>query len=365
VALDGAASGHYAELANAETSKQVGHEEVPTMPSRVAPQSESSHYEANHSHEATGTPEEVAVRGPCRTTSADDNGKAIAGAPSLESNSATQAQGVESLGSPCSRREAPGRPATREQTCGGSFASLGTRLEVVLGTKADMCLKGGFHASDYEDVDEDVEEPDAYGEEDKDDSDIVSGDDDDYRPLQNSKRQPPPKRRKISTHPRPPARIPPRKAGNACLPRRLPSPLPSLCFGAEAVFDEWPLQNASLKRVTEGSRTTFQLQFAWEPCRANHEREGQGTKRLRMSNSVVARRCTAQFTPDEDAFITKLKRDGSLSWDEIHRRFSSEFPGHRSKAALQVRYSKKLNRVVQGFSSGRGRARYPVASRML
>lgn len=32
-----------------------------------------------------------------------------------------------------------------------------------------------------------------------------------------------------------------------------------------ARFEEWPLQDVSLKRITEGGRTTFQLQFEWAP----------------------------------------------------------------------------------------------------
>ncbi|KAH7146808.1 hypothetical protein B0J13DRAFT_524547 [Dactylonectria estremocensis] len=33
-----------------------------------------------------------------------------------------------------------------------------------------------------------------------------------------------------------------------------------------ASFEEWPLENASLKRITENGKTTFQLQFDWTPC---------------------------------------------------------------------------------------------------
>ncbi|RBA11046.1 hypothetical protein FPRO05_14276 [Fusarium proliferatum] len=33
-----------------------------------------------------------------------------------------------------------------------------------------------------------------------------------------------------------------------------------------AQFEEWPLRGAVLKRITEGSKTTFQLQFEWDPA---------------------------------------------------------------------------------------------------
>ncbi|KPA36271.1 hypothetical protein FLAG1_10976 [Fusarium langsethiae] len=35
--------------------------------------------------------------------------------------------------------------------------------------------------------------------------------------------------------------------------------------GNFAGFEEWPLSNVSLKRITEGDKTTFQLQFDWTP----------------------------------------------------------------------------------------------------
>ncbi|ORY68691.1 uncharacterized protein BCR38DRAFT_136690 [Pseudomassariella vexata] len=35
-----------------------------------------------------------------------------------------------------------------------------------------------------------------------------------------------------------------------------------------AAFEEWPLQDAVLKRVTEGRQMTFQLQFTWGSCRS-------------------------------------------------------------------------------------------------
>ncbi|EXA31368.1 hypothetical protein FOVG_17340 [Fusarium oxysporum f. sp. pisi HDV247] len=44
--------------------------------------------------------------------------------------------------------------------------------------------------------------------------------------------------------------------GTSALPRAEPF----------AQFEEWPLRGAVLKRITEGSKTTFQLQFEWDPA---------------------------------------------------------------------------------------------------
>ncbi|EXL40048.1 hypothetical protein FOCG_17331 [Fusarium oxysporum f. sp. radicis-lycopersici 26381] len=45
-------------------------------------------------------------------------------------------------------------------------------------------------------------------------------------------------------------------------PSREPTPPVAEVF---AQFEEWPLGGAILKRITEGSKTTFQLQFEWDP----------------------------------------------------------------------------------------------------
>ncbi|RYP04081.1 hypothetical protein DL764_004675 [Monosporascus ibericus] len=99
-----------------------------------------------------------------------------------------------------------------------------------------------------------------------------------------------------------------------------------------AKFEEWPLENAYLKRVTENLVTTFQLQFSWDSCTKN----GHETRNRRdppKSRGVA-------FTEEEDDLLIKLKRQ-ELSWQETYEQFTENFPG-RSKGTLQVRYCTKL-----------------------
>jgi hypothetical protein len=53
-----------------------------------------------------------------------------------------------------------------------------------------------------------------------------------------------------------------------------------------AQFEEWPLSGAVLKRITEGSKTTFQLQFEWDPasCQPHADRSMSHLKRKRLPN---------------------------------------------------------------------------------
>jgi hypothetical protein len=120
-----------------------------------------------------------------------------------------------------------------------------------------------------------------------------------------------------------------------------------------AAFNEWPLENAVLKRVTiDGSPPTFSLQFTWGPCAehaAGHREtesrvaissaerrrlRSQKSKRIKGKPTSTSNR--ARYTPADDAKILELKGRG-LSWSAIAR----EFPG-RSAGAIQVRYQTKL-----------------------
>lgn len=61
-------------------------------------------------------------------------------------------------------------------------------------------------------------------------------------------------------------------------------------------------------------------------------------KKLQKQRTKCAR---ARFTPDEDSLLIQL-RSAKLTWQEIYRRFDKRFPGKRSRGALQVRWSTKL-----------------------
>ncbi|KAL2188037.1 hypothetical protein L209DRAFT_777978 [Thermothelomyces heterothallicus CBS 203.75] len=77
---------------------------------------------------------------------------------------------------------------------------------------------------------------------------------------------------------------------------------------AAATFEEWPLGNAVLKRVTvAGSPPTFMVQFIWDP-----------------------------YTPEDDTKICQLKDQG-LSWPAIAKQFLG-----RTAGAIEVRYHTKL-----------------------
>jgi len=306
--------------------------------------------ESNNMTQSQGAQPPLDGLGSCRKESCGPAGQDQTGAGSPASTNITPAP----LGGLRNRRETSPGPAEGDPIRGGSLASSGGRPQAMPRKRTskhevddsedelaqDIDLNNAIYASDRGDTEDE--------DEDKDDDSI---DDDEYHPSQDSTRQSPRKRRKLSTLIQSPIRHAPRRVGNISQSRSMPSPSPSLCSEDGAVYDEWPLQDVSLKRVTEKGTTTFQLQFAWNPCRAYHERKGHGVRNARRAyRAVTTRSCatrTCRFTSHEDTLIIKLKEDEHLRWDEIHRRFSSKFPG-RSKGALQVRYSTKLK------SSGRG-----------
>ncbi|KAH6986798.1 hypothetical protein EDB80DRAFT_511541, partial [Ilyonectria destructans] len=114
-----------------------------------------------------------------------------------------------------------------------------------------------------------------------------------------------------------------------------------------ASFEEWPLENASLKRITENGKTTFQLQFDWTPCAkpghassAVRDRVDSPSTRTRGKLGLALR---AKYTPQEDDLLIELKEGREiLTWPQIHQRFSETYPG-RALGSLQVHYSTKLN----------------------
>ncbi|KAK2672740.1 hypothetical protein RAB80_012820 [Fusarium oxysporum f. sp. vasinfectum] len=96
----------------------------------------------------------------------------------------------------------------------------------------------------------------------------ASGDDseDDFKELQCRKRRRVTRSQQLST--RRTAQLP---KGRRISVRESESPAPSQTSsvpsdaGIFARFEEWPLRNVSLKRITEEDKTTFQLQFDWTP----------------------------------------------------------------------------------------------------
>ncbi|EXA30877.1 hypothetical protein FOVG_17800 [Fusarium oxysporum f. sp. pisi HDV247] len=108
-----------------------------------------------------------------------------------------------------------------------------------------------------------------------------------------------------------------------------------------ARFEEWPLSNVFLKRITEGDMTTFQLQFDWTPDPSqphaersiSHSKEGRGPHKASLSGT---RSSGGKWTLEEENKVRTMRQDG-CSWAEIQRALP-----HRSQGTIQVRYSTKL-----------------------
>lgn len=114
-----------------------------------------------------------------------------------------------------------------------------------------------------------------------------------------------------------------------------------------ARFEEWPVENASLKRITENGKATFQLQFNWTP-HTKHGHAGStgwdsadspSTRTMRRAKRASATR--TPYTTAEDNLLLQLKERETLAWPEIYQRFNATYPG-RSAQSLQVHYSTKL-----------------------
>lgn len=114
----------------------------------------------------------------------------------------------------------------------------------------------------------------------------------------------------------------------------------SLHSGVSARFMEWPLPNASLKRVTGDGPATLQLQFTWYPYTqfGYRHRSPEKSSRTSMSKRQVAttsvvyqgRLAKARwktlngrtlFPEEEDRYLVQLKGRSGLSWKETHKQF--------------------------------------------
>ncbi|KAI9147393.1 hypothetical protein HJFPF1_12413 [Paramyrothecium foliicola] len=112
-----------------------------------------------------------------------------------------------------------------------------------------------------------------------------------------------------------------------------------------AKFEEWPLGQAVLKRITIDGSVTFQLQFTWEPCDKNQRNAPGGSHKnpLPRTKSVAKQSVsTKSYSAEEDSLLIALKDQG-LSWNDIQVEHGKQFP-ERAKGSLQVRYCTKLKR---------------------
>ncbi|WAO96062.1 Hypothetical protein NCS54_01372300 [Fusarium falciforme] len=121
--------------------------------------------------------------------------------------------------------------------------------------------------------------------------------------------------------------------------------IPSEASAVLARFQEWPLENVSMKRITENGKTTFQFQFEWPLC-TNHQHatsvipdSARSVATKRTTKRAPAKR--GKYSDDEDNFLIQLKEEEQLRWAEIRRRFAQRFP-ERGSSSLQVHYCTKL-----------------------
>ncbi|PNP78604.1 hypothetical protein FNYG_07950 [Fusarium nygamai] len=121
--------------------------------------------------------------------------------------------------------------------------------------------------------------------------------------------------------------------------------VPSDASAFFARFQEWPLENVSMKRITENGKTTFQFQFEWPLCtNYSHATSVIPDSTRSVSMKKTTKRAPARrskYSDDEDNFLIQLKEEEQLGWAEIRRRFVQRFP-ERGGSGLQVHYCTKL-----------------------
>lgn len=102
-----------------------------------------------------------------------------------------------------------------------------------------------------------------------------------------------------------------------------------------ARFEELSLSNVCLKRITEGSRTVFQLQFEWTlesdqlhaQTSVPHPEDGGLSPAVPYRTTPSRRKWTAK-----EENIVRTMRQAGRSWDEIHHLLP-----HHSQGTIQVR----------------------------
>ncbi|KAG4278679.1 hypothetical protein FPRO04_13849 [Fusarium proliferatum] len=122
-------------------------------------------------------------------------------------------------------------------------------------------------------------------------------------------------------------------------PEATPAPSEASMFLAQ--FEEWSLKDVLLKRITEGGKTTFQLQFEWDhdSCQRNAGKSISHLKNRRRLPKTLhspAKSSGGRWTSEEDETVRRMKQDGK-PWVDIQRALP-----HRSVGTIQVRYSTKL-----------------------
>lgn len=111
-----------------------------------------------------------------------------------------------------------------------------------------------------------------------------------------------------------------------------------------AQFEQWPLRDVFLKRITEGGKTTFQLQFKWDTdsCDAHTTASTSQPKKKRLikKSGSSAGSSGGRWMPKKEETVRVMRQAGK-SWSDIQRAIP-----HRSEGTIQVRYSTKLKGLI-------------------
>ncbi|PCD20339.1 hypothetical protein AU210_016206 [Fusarium oxysporum f. sp. radicis-cucumerinum] len=124
-----------------------------------------------------------------------------------------------------------------------------------------------------------------------------------------------------------------------------------------AQFEEWPLGGAVLKRITEGSKTTFQLQFEWDPtsCQPHGDSSMSRLKRKRLpdishllSKSWTRSRPWADnsLSTSDTIYVADSGVDAPSSDDNLSNGSDSEYNSDRD-IVKEARYQTFRRKKVQ------------------
>ncbi|KAF4951693.1 hypothetical protein FGADI_7287 [Fusarium gaditjirri] len=143
----------------------------------------------------------------------------------------------------------------------------------------------------------------------------------------------------------------------------IPSPTPSREIPIPPVaelfaqFEEWPLGGAVLKRITEGTKTTFQLQFEWDPtsCQPHGDRLMSRLKRKRLPDiSHLLSKSQSRSRPEADnslstsdtIYVADSSVDAPDSDDNMSNGSDSEYNSDRD-IVKEHRYQTFRRKKVQ------------------
>ena len=82
-----------------------------------------------------------------------------------------------------------------------------------------------------------------------------------------------------------------------------------------ATFEEWPLEDACLKRVTQSGGTTFQLQFDWDSCKEHRHRRSSPSKQGLTTKATWAGDKKGKLYEVEEILAARTVREVLVKWE--------------------------------------------------